>query len=495
MVAFIALVIVGSRWFVTTHTGLNLADWGYLWYGEWRTRLGEIPLLDFQSYDPGRFYYLAIMSSIFGDGIIGTRESLALVQWLAVTVALTILRRRGASWLQVCCCGLALTWWMWPDHKLVDSAFAIFTVAVALSLAKSDSSRSYFAAGAYAGLTAIFGRNHGVYAIAVFGGICLFLWCRERRRIYAGVFIGGVITGYSPMLIASLGVKGFYSAVLASVRVNISSGTNVPSPIPWPWRLQYAGLSPEVIASQFSTGMCFLLAYLGCTVALVYLIRAKWHRDDGHLLVLTTALTATTYLHHASVRADLAHLAQSSPPFLLLLAGALLSIAPKWRALAWGTTAAISLFAIAPAYAVVQRAFSPDQWVLRSIDHASLWIDRPTAEILDAVVAFDQAHHSTNEPIFLAPYVPALYRVLRQKSPTWEIYFVLPATPAANEDAIRQLVASGARYFILGDIPLDNRDDLRFRNTHPELYAYIRQHYRLIPASLMPAPYQAYERR
>lgn len=57
-------IIVGSRWIVTTHGGLNLADWGYLWYGEWRTRLGEIPLLDFQSYDPGRFYYPAMISSI-----------------------------------------------------------------------------------------------------------------------------------------------------------------------------------------------------------------------------------------------------------------------------------------------------------------------------------------------------------------------------------------------------------------------------------------------
>ena len=128
--------------------------------------------MDFQSYDSGGYYSLAIMSSMFGDGIIGTRESLALVQWLAVTVALTILRRCSASWLQVCCCGFALTWWMWPDPKLVDFAFAIFTVAVDLSLAKFDSSRSYFAARAYAGLSAIFG--HGLYAVAVFGGFACF---------------------------------------------------------------------------------------------------------------------------------------------------------------------------------------------------------------------------------------------------------------------------------------------------------------------------------
>ncbi len=49
-----ALLLVGAVFGWHGRLGLRLADGGFLWYGAVRAALGEIPLRDFQSYDPGR---------------------------------------------------------------------------------------------------------------------------------------------------------------------------------------------------------------------------------------------------------------------------------------------------------------------------------------------------------------------------------------------------------------------------------------------------------
>src|SRR6266545_4510165 len=70
------------------NVGLDIADEGFLWYGTIRTALGEVPIRDFQAYDPARYYWGALWFKVIGNnGIIALRISEALFQFLGLSLA------------------------------------------------------------------------------------------------------------------------------------------------------------------------------------------------------------------------------------------------------------------------------------------------------------------------------------------------------------------------------------------------------------------------
>lgn len=75
-----------------SNIGLNLGDEGYLWYGAQRVYNSEIPILDFMSYDPGRYYWSSIMMYLLSDtGIIALRKSVALFQFIGLYCSLLLI--------------------------------------------------------------------------------------------------------------------------------------------------------------------------------------------------------------------------------------------------------------------------------------------------------------------------------------------------------------------------------------------------------------------
>ncbi len=86
---FLALGFYG----LTGHIGLNLYDEGFLWCGVIHTAAGEMPLRDFQSYEPGRYWWGAAWSLLLGDGILAVRLSAALFQVLGLWCGLLVARR------------------------------------------------------------------------------------------------------------------------------------------------------------------------------------------------------------------------------------------------------------------------------------------------------------------------------------------------------------------------------------------------------------------
>ncbi len=196
----LAVVAIFFAW--EGRQGLSLWDEGYLWYGVQRVLAGEVPIRDFQAYDPGRYYWSAVLMRLAGsDGIMALRTTVVILQAAALATVLgwlasTHIKRGSFRYLLVC--ALTLVVWMVPRHKVFDIAFSIGLVCVLACWVRRPTRFNHFLAGVFVGLVAYFGRNHGVYGVLASGGIFAYLAVRcgswtEWFRVIAMFAIGGLV--------------------------------------------------------------------------------------------------------------------------------------------------------------------------------------------------------------------------------------------------------------------------------------------------------------
>jgi len=77
-VVLFGLIATLGAFLLEGHAGFNLGDEGYLWYGVQRVLHGEVPIRDFMSYDPARYYWAAGLLWLFhANGLIAVRAATA----------------------------------------------------------------------------------------------------------------------------------------------------------------------------------------------------------------------------------------------------------------------------------------------------------------------------------------------------------------------------------------------------------------------------------
>jgi len=173
----VACAIAAGLFFLQAWQSFNLYDEGFLWYGAQRVIAGEVPLRDFQAYDPGRYYWSAAVMTIWGDGgIVVLRAAIAACQAVGLAIALLLIsaRSRRPNVLMTILAAATLSVWMYPRHKLFDITLSIALIAALGFMVRSASRKSCFAAGVVVGLAAFFGKNHGVYGVAA--SIAVIAW-------------------------------------------------------------------------------------------------------------------------------------------------------------------------------------------------------------------------------------------------------------------------------------------------------------------------------
>jgi len=496
IIPLISLSIVALSFLLQGHIGLSLQDEGFLWYGAFRTWLNDIPIRDFQSYDPGRYYWVALCMKGLGTGLMPLRISLAGFQFLGLTCGLLALSRVVHSRFLITITGFSLLLWMYPRHKLFEHSLAMVLVYTGMLLIEQPTIKRHFASGCLVGLAAFFGRNHGFYSLMGFLFIILFIWgkcSREHLFKRISIFFAGVILGYVPMLTMIAFVPGFAKSFWESILRLASYGrTNIPLPIPWPWRINFDQQGLLELVHQIIVGSFFLIVPVFFVVSLLYTLKISKQRVRESALFISSCCIGVMYMHYAFSRADINHLAQSLHPFLLGIISLPLckpDVRDIFRKSIVFVVLVVSLFSIGFVSPFYKWISNPGGFVKLVIDSDELLVKKETAQIITTIEKINSDLVREEEQFLIAPHWPTLYPILKRKSPLWESYFLHLRPSAMQHDMINQLKIQNTNWIILGDVPLDGRDELRFRNTHRLIWEYINAEYEMYPVSGLPDNY------
>jgi len=491
IVFLLACVVTLAMFFWQGNKGLNLPDEGFFWYGVQRVLAGEVPFRDFMAYDPGRYYWSgAVMKLLGSDRLWTLRASAAVFQATGVYIALRLLDRQSgtARPMVLATAAVALNAWMYPWFKVFDIVPSIALVAGLAFVLEKPISRRFFIAGVVVGLAAVFGRNHGVYGVAGSLGAMVYLAIRRDTRLAPlpalFAWAAGIVAGFLPILLMALLIPGFALAFWQSIIFLLSElkGTNIPLPVPWPWLVQVGKISSLDAATESAQG-AFFVALLGFGILAplgVLLQRFRGTRVPPALVA--ASMLALPYAHYSFSRADTVHLAQGIFPMLIGLFALLMNRPGCARCLAAALLCGLSVLTVLPADPGWQ-CHRHANCVNVEAGGSKIKVSASIARDVELIKKFGNAadaEASDKASILIMPFWPGAYALLNRKSPTWEIYALFRRSQAFEQAELDRIQAAAPTLAMINDAPLDDRDELRFRNTHPLIYQYVMDNFELV---------------
>jgi hypothetical protein len=482
--------------------GLNMADEGFLWYGSIRTAAGEVPLRDFQSYDPGRYYWTAPWLQILGTGILALRIAQAMFQGLGLTLGLLALRRFLGSYWMLAAAGGVLLIWLYPRHKPFEPSIAMAAVYVGVLLLENPTLWRHLVAGIFVGGSAIIGRNMGLYLLISFAGLLLFLRLRRdlsNCRAQFAVWAAGILLGYSPVLAMFVWTPGFFASFVESLMP--VEGPAVSIPIPWPWLVDYSKMAFLSAVEGFLTGAFFL--FLPLTYVSLITLWCLCPRDklQERYVLIASSFVGITYMHHAFSRADFSHLAQSIHPFLLILLGSIFSTSFSFYRFKVSRLFIIILFSISflsigrnqPLF--VKASAPAGAYVKVDVTGYEMWLDSETAHLVTTLHRVNMQKLASEDFVLIAPFFPALYPILGKVSPWWELFHYFYPGEAMQRAMIETLAEKKVNWAILADRPFVGYEELRFRHSHAIVWQYLQDRFEPVPIEGLPGDFQVLHRR
>lgn len=460
--------------------GFSLLDEGYFWYGTQRVLLGDVPIRDFSSYDPGRYYWSAAFMSLWDDnGIMALRISEAIFQVIGIFVGLLLIAStvKKQDPLYLLLSAIIMMLWMTMRFKVADYSMSIFLIGALAFLVQNPTSKRYFFTGFCVGLAAFFGRNHGVYGIA--GSVGVMLWLNIKREGGLGLIKGGafwslgVIIGFMPIILMLILMPGFADAFLGSILYLFKlKATNLTLPIPWPWQFNFASIRLDLAIHAVIVRLFFIAIVAFGLVSIIWVIWQKRLNKSVSPALIAASFLALPYAHYAYSRADLVHLCLGVFPLLIgcLVIFSTQSAKVKWpRLISLCLASFLVVFVDHPGWS----CYVSKQCVNMTISGNDLIVEPDTASDVNLLRQLAAQYASNGQSFIVTPYWPGAYALLERESPMMDIYAILPSTPADEQVEIEHIKTAQPRFALIYDYPQDGREDLRFKNTHPLINQYI----------------------
>ena len=483
--------------FLSGNVGISLWDEGFLWYGAQRVLAGEVPQLDFQAYDPARYYWSAAWMLLLGsDGVMALRAGQAVLASICVALATWLVRKelRGPAWLIG---AVAVSFWIWmaPYEKLADSFAVLLLVAGLAVMLRQRTPGAWGIFGVCLGIATGIGINHGAYGTAA--GALAIMYCSVCDRAFvkpallASLVLGG-LAGYLPVLAFHVAVPGYSAAFFDAIRLLFESGTtNITLSLPRPHAVLTGtapffmhGVRESVLGLLWFAAGAFLL--WGVT-QVVYDARKRAVASSRAFSAVTahtvsptispiyaaSLFVAVPYTHYFLSRADVVHAAISVLPILLA--------AWTYPTVRWAGVQRIALVFVMAGSGLLALPWHSGYplWRGQPLELMDVRGDKLRLPALPAAdVHFVQRAiktHGGDRLFFAAPYWPGAYAIAGQRSPTWEIYLLFPALPRRQSDEIERLAAAGIGFAMLTDHRMDYRLDLGLERTHPLIVRYLER--------------------
>ena len=479
---------------------IDFADEGFLWYGALHIFQGKVPILDFQAYDPGRYYWCAAVLAIFGKGLMSLRLAAGLFQFLSLSLGLLALRRVLASPFALLWAGLLAVFFMLMPCRYFTAGLAPAALFFAVRLIEKSSPRRYLAAGIYTGFAAFIAVNHGFYIFMAF--LALMLYLNAKNYVSGGkknilFYLIGTASGLLPfwwMLITIPGFFGSYFLRMNSVLSAFISGkANVSFPVPWPWTVDWhviVATLPDMHArlleftNRFSIGILFVFIVVWYLFSIPSLVRIKKPTDGPRALFVASIFIGVFYLGHIFSRSDLVYLGEGIFPVMAALLAWRIFAAPPYKKVCGFL---IVLFSVASFLSaglrstIIFKTMVPDggmTWYRVGKDR--IWLIKDDAKYIEDVKKLVAKHIGPQEPLLLAPFLTTFYCLLERESPVYELYFHIAPMRAMEERTLRELEEKNVRWAIVADFIVDGRPEQALSRSHPLLWRYLTEHYETV---------------
>jgi len=498
--AFLAVTLSFGYFLLNGKVGFDLADEGYLWYGADALKTGRVPIRDFEAYDPGRYCWVAAGSFLFGDGVVSMRAACVLFQCIGVFCGILVASRISHDRRFLFLVAVTLILWMLPRYKIFEQSVALTAIYVAMRLLEIPGAKQHFFAGLFIGCAAFVGRNHGLYNLIAFAMLLSTLWVGSWRKLaqYSALCGAGICIGYLPQITMFIFVPGYFDAFVAMLHHDFSVGSNLPIPVPWPWRVP-AEFNWLYAATFIAEGCFYLAVPIFLLVAAVILVARGRRFALQHASFLAAFAVALPYAHYTFSRADYVHLAHSVPALVIgivTLAGLARHSRAQWHVHAVRFILLCSVPALALHAQFIPSSISGQEPLVRcAVRGQEMKVPQTTAAILNIAHTLTHTLARSDEEVAFLPHWPGLYPATNRFSPFKQIYFIRPASRAEEAALLDTLEKRRVNWLLLQDKALDERDDLRFRHTHPRTFQYLRTHFASVPFPGLPLDTELLHRR